>query len=189
MPDCDRIWNCILLIFLVLRLGKSLEMIYSAKQALHIKDLILQSCVVISRLASAFFLFLDHIIWLHRVKLLKRDIQPVVQLSNRFWLLSISCGLVRNLYDWCRIYDHRKQLQSSRNARSEEFVPPLVPTLLDTVKNSFDVLIPLHGLKYLRVPGVVQGSTGAVSSVISMATVWNDRLKLINKWQAVSVTT
>lgn len=169
----------VIILIAVLRLGKSLEMLYSAKQALHIKDVIVQACVTLSRIASACFLFLDHIIWLQRAKAININIKPISRLSNQFWLLSTILNIFRNIYDWNRIYDHQR-LKTSPMRGSSTYVPETIPTLLDSVKNSFDILIPLHGLDYMYVPGVIQGATGAVSSMIGIATVWNDRLKLVN---------
>lgn len=166
--------------FIVLRLGKSMEMIYAAKEAMYIQDFILQTCVTLSRISSACFLFLDHILWLHRVRAININIKPISTLCNRFWLLSTIMNLVRNVYDWHRIYQSQRR-QSQVGIHHPGFVPETLPTILDSVKNSFDVLIPMHSLQYMHIPGVVQGVTGAVSSVIGIMTVWNDKLKLQNR--------
>lgn len=152
-------------------------MIYLAKDALHIRDMMIQTCMTLSRISSACYLFLDHIIWLHKAKAISIDIKAVSRLSSQFWLFSTILNLVRNMYDWERIYN------SSVLVRKDEpmIVPPLIPTILDTVRNSFDILIPMNSLQLVQVPGVVQGLTGAISSLIGLATMWNIELKLINK--------
>lgn len=163
-----------------MRLGKSFEMLYAAKEAFHIDNIIIQSCVALSRIASACFLFLDHIVWMHRVKAITMDIKPISKLSNQFWLLSSLINLIRNVYDWYRIYQHHAE-KKRVDIESSAHVPETLPTLLDTAKNAFDILIPMNGLQYAIVPGVVQGATGAVSSIIGIATVWDEHLKLTNR--------
>ncbi|XP_067946374.1 peroxisomal membrane protein 11B-like [Watersipora subatra] len=163
----------------LMRIGKSLEMLYAAKDAFYIENLVIQTCVALSRISSACFLFLDHIIWLRRVKAIKIDITPVSRLSNQFWLLSLVMNLIRNAHDWYRIQQYHTQKQAT--AKPTDFVPETLPTILDTAKNAFDILIPLNGLQYAKVPGVVQGATGALSSIIGILTIWNNHLKLQNK--------
>lgn len=163
----------------VLRIGKSLEMLYAAKEALYIEEFIIQTCVVLARISSACFLLLDHVVWMHRVKAINIDIKPISRLSNRFWLLSTVLSLMRNMYDWHRIYQHNS-LEGKR-AVGSGYVPQTIPTLLDTARNAFDILIPMNGLQYASVPGVVQGATGTLSSLIGILTLWNDELKLQNK--------
>lgn len=60
-------------------------------------------------------------------------------------------------------------------------MPQVLPTALDTAKNAFDVLIPMNSLQYVSISGVVQGTTGAISSIIGLLTIWNEHLKLQNK--------
>ena len=178
--EIKKLCTILIMIFFltVLRLGKGFEMLYAAKEGFYIKDFVIQTCVVLSRIASACFLFLDHILWLHRVKAINVDIKPISKLCNQFWVLSTIINLVRNAYDWNRI---RLNQHSKHEDLPAGYVPELLPTALDTVKNSFDLLIPMNGLKYWNIAGVVQGTTGAISSVIGMMTIWDDRLKLQNR--------
>lgn len=155
-------------------------MLYAAKEGFYIKDFVIQTCVVLARISSACFLFLDHILWMQRVKAINIDVKPISKLCNQFWVLSTIINLVRNAYDWNRIRENYKR-QTDAGSENSSYVPPALPTLLDTCKNALDLLIPMNGLKYLSVPGLVQGTTGAISSVIGMSTIWNDRLKLQNR--------
>jgi len=180
VPSWSDLGSHFLTFISVLRLGKSLEMIYQAKQALHIQDIVIQTCVTLSRIASACFLFLDHIIWLQRAKAINIDIKPISDISNQFWLLSTAINLVRNIYDWNRIYA-AQQLDKRRRESARIEQPPSLSVALDTVKNLCDILIPLNGLGHIQVSGVVQGATGVVSSIIGIATVWDDNLKCLNK--------
>lgn len=155
-------------------------MLYAAKDALHIQDIVIQSCVALSRISSACFLFLDHILWLHRVKVINIDIKPISKLCNQFWLLSSIVNLIRNIYDWHRIQQNRNS-QGHTQRRGIGNMPQVLPTALDTAKNAFDVLIPMNSLQYVSISGVVQGTTGAISSIIGLLTIWNEHLKLQNK--------
>lgn len=156
-------------------------MLYAAKEGFYITDFVIQTCIVLARIASACFLFLDHILWLQRVKAINIDIKPISKLCNQFWVLSTVINLVRNCYDWNRIRLHHNPQGKTSRTQTSDYVPETIPTLLDTVKNAFDLLIPMNGLQYWQVAGVVQGTTGAVSSLIGIATIWNDQLKLQNR--------
>lgn len=53
-----------------------------------------------------------------------------------------------------------------------------VPLHLDTIKNLFDVVLPLASLNYINVSPGVQGVCGLVSSLISLLIVWDGQYKL-----------
>ncbi|KAK3865359.1 hypothetical protein Pcinc_029028 [Petrolisthes cinctipes] len=83
----------------LLRLGKSLEVVYGALRTLHLPDLVLRTSLTLSRIYQAFFLLADHIIWLGRAGLCEIDRDKWGRLSNRFWLGSIICNLFRDGYE------------------------------------------------------------------------------------------
>lgn len=49
---------------------------------------------------------------------------------------------------------------------------------LDTIKNAFDLCLPLSGLRFVNLSPGVQGLCGLVSSLISLLVVWDARFKL-----------
>lgn len=53
------------------------------------------------------------------------------------------------------------------------------PLLLDTIKNSFDLCLPLTSLKYLNLSPGMQGLCGLISSLISVLVIWDSNYKLI----------
>lgn len=53
-----------------------------------------------------------------------------------------------------------------------------LPLLLDTIKNAFDVFLPLASLNYINISPGVQGVCGLVSSLIGLLLVWDSRFKL-----------
>lgn len=54
-----------------------------------------------------------------------------------------------------------------------------IPLLLDTIKNVFDVFLPLASLSYINISPGVQGVCGLISSLISLLIVWDSRFKLM----------
>ena len=53
------------------------------------------------------------------------------------------------------------------------------PLLLDTVKNTFDLLIPLSALEIIKLSPGVLGLFGFISSIISLFVVWDSNFKLV----------
>lgn len=79
----------------MLRLGKSVEVLYGTLKTLHIPDASLRSLLTLSRIAQSLFLLVDHIIWFGRVGLFKIDTEKWSRLANRCWLYSIVLNLLR----------------------------------------------------------------------------------------------
>jgi len=52
--------------------------------------------------------------------------------------------------------------------------------LLDTIKNIFDIVLPMSNLKFLNVSPGIEGLCGLVSSMISLIILWNSKFKLKN---------
>jgi len=52
------------------------------------------------------------------------------------------------------------------------------PLLIDTIKNSFDVFLPLANLNYVNISPGMQGFCGLVSSILSILIVWDSKYKL-----------
>lgn len=50
-----------------------------------------------------------------------------------------------------------------------------IPLLLDTIKNLFDVFLPLSSLNFVNLSPGVQGFCGLVSSIISLMVVWDSK--------------
>jgi len=52
------------------------------------------------------------------------------------------------------------------------------PLLLDTIKNIFDIFLPLSNLKFVNLTSGMQGLCGLISSLISILVVWDSKYKL-----------
>ncbi len=52
------------------------------------------------------------------------------------------------------------------------------PLLLDTLKNIFDIFLPLANLKFVNLTPGMQGLCGLISSLISILVVWDSKYKL-----------
>ena len=52
------------------------------------------------------------------------------------------------------------------------------PLLLDTIKNIFDIFLPLSSLNYVKMSPGMQGLCGLVSSLMSILIIWDPKYKL-----------
>jgi len=144
----------------LLRLGTSIDTLYSSVLSIQHPDLVIRLTVTLSRISSGMFLFGDHLIWLHNAALIDVNLPKWSQFSNKCWLYSIILNLTRNIYELQRILDcyklttHIKTIpQISLQGVVEAYYPILnymlkehKNALLDLVKNMTDVILPLSAL-------------------------------------------
>ncbi|XP_068566864.1 peroxisomal membrane protein 11B [Cebidichthys violaceus] len=192
----------------LLRLGNSVEALEAAKRAIHLSDSVLRLCLTISHLNKAMYFVCDNVLWAGKTGLIsKLDQHKWSQRSFRYYLFALILNLTRDVYELRLLIecegpnraskaphspnpstilseDHlsstpatsvwiRRQLHLLVTVLSSN--PPL---LLDLVKNSCDIFIPLDRLGiYPTGPGFV-GACGLASSVLSILTMVHPWLKL-----------
>lgn len=177
----------------LLRLGNSAEALEAAKRSIHLKDSVLRLCLTLSHLNRAMYFACDNLLWAGKTGLLPRlDQSKWSQRSFRYYLLALILNLVRDVYELRLLMECEAR---SRGAKAEEphaapggassqlqlllsvlhHNPPL---LLDLLKNSCDLFVPLDRLGlYSTGPGWV-GACGLTSSVLSILTIVHPWLKL-----------
>lgn len=177
----------------LLRLGNSAEALEAAKRSIHLKDSVLRLCLTLSHLNRAMYFACDNLLWAGKTGLLPQlDQRKWSQRSFRYYLLALILNLVRDVYELRLLMECEAR---SRGTRTEEphtapsgaasqlqlllsvlhHNPPL---LLDLVKNSCDLFVPLDRLGlYSTGPGWV-GACGLTSSVLSILTIVHPWLKL-----------
>ncbi|CAG5029505.1 unnamed protein product [Parnassius apollo] len=89
----------------VLRLGRCIDIFYTAFNNIHIEDPFLRFTLTTSKLAHALYLYADHIVWLSKSGFLRSDSDGWSQTANRFWLLSIIANLARDFYEILHVLD------------------------------------------------------------------------------------
>lgn len=177
----------------LLRLGNSAEALEAAKRSIHLKDSVLRLCLTLSHLNRAMYFACDNLLWAGKTGLLPQlDQRKWSQRSFRYYLLALILNLVRDVYELRLLMECEAR---SRGTRVEEphtapsgaasqlqlllsvlhHNPPL---LLELVKNSCDLFVPLDRLGlYSTGPGWV-GACGLTSSVLSILTIVHPWLKL-----------
>ena len=109
--------------------------------------------------------------------------------ANRFWLLAIFLGLLRDLYEILsaiQVEANRRKQYSATPTTSQSSTRQLLTSvvssnpavMLDLVKNSSDLFIPLARLDMFYVPSGIVGLLGVVSSVAGLIATYNEQLKL-----------
>lgn len=183
----------------LLRLGRFLDVLYSSLKTIHLNDLALRVSITMGKINQALYLLTDHVVWLERLNLMRVDKTKWTTRSNKFWLLSIVCFLLRDLYELrlamateLRARRNSREKGGSASSRCEceesavaSYVGPLLScarrhpdVTTDTVKNCCDLFIPMTSLGYVNFsPGFV-GLMGVISSVCGLMTITNPVLKL-----------
>ena len=160
----------------LLRLGRSVDMLYSSVSSLQISDPFLRMIITSSRISSSLFLFADHLVWLKKVGLLQVDEIKWSDTSNRFWLYSSVLNLLRDCHE---INIMIKSEQRMKNLRPElgsvEYVTAVAQIFIkhknitiDTVKNICDTLLPMANLGHVKVSPAHVGLLGIISSTAAM---------------------
>lgn len=173
------------------RLGKSVDNFRAALQTIHLRNPLLRLLVTLTKLNRGLYLTIDHLIWAHRMKLVQINIGSWNKHANRFWLLAIFLGLVRDVYEFLRaVHVERKRLTQYSSGSDSKETPVSTwmvvqnvacnnpSVMVDLVKNTADVFIPVSRLDILYVPSGIVGLLGVVSSLAGIATDFNDQLKL-----------
>ena len=181
----------------MLRFGKSLDFLQGALKSIHLKDIVLRLTITLSKINQAFYLLFDHILWFNSVGAITIDRQYWGEVSARFYLATLILNCIRDLYGiYCIIKEEitvRKRFSSSSYKNGDtnyeslnlrpstllEITQQNIPLVLDTVKNFFDLPIPLCTLKYMQLSATKQGVFGLISSVVAVTTVWNPKLKIV----------
>ena len=183
----------------VLRFGKCFEVFYSSFKSIHYPDVVIRMTLTLAKLSQALFLLSDHIIWLSRSGLFK-GINPKkwLQISNKYWLLSIIMNLARDFYEIIRLIDLHKAAGKSGITRRN---PPISITstrdlsklvlqtyallhghrdiVVDTVKNCCDLFIPLTALGYTKLSPRTIGLLGVLSSAAGLIALIEPHAKLL----------
>lgn len=182
----------------MLRFGKSLDFIQGALKSIHLKDDVLRLTLTLSKINQACYLLFDHFLWFHNVGAVNIDKQFWSEVSSRFYLATLVLNLMRDFYEiYCtvsrelRVRDKQDSSSEYRNGDSNyrtvtrrratvvELLDQNKPLLIDTVKNLFDLAIPLSTLKLLDLSPTKQGLYGIISSFLAAVTVWDSKLKLV----------
>lgn len=177
----------------LLRLGNSAEALEAAKRSIHLKDSVLRLCLTLSHLNRAMYFACDNLLWAGKTGLLSSlDQRKWSQRSFRYYLLALILSLVRDVYELRLLMEcearskgtkaEDPQTTSSGATSQVQLLLSVLhhnpPLLLDLVKNSCDLFVPLDRLGlYSTGPGWV-GACGLTSSVLSILTIVHPWLKL-----------
>lgn len=175
----------------VLRFGKSLEVFKGALKSVHLSDAWLAFTLTVNKICQSIFLLTDHIIWLSRSGLLKNiDTLKWQQRSNKFWLISLVMGLVRDIYEINRAVASSSRYKSLSSCigtslvsiRSSKDVSMCATSFfdflstnrhltIDFIKNCCDVFIPLTSMGYVKLSPRLIGLFGVTSSIAGLIVV------------------
>lgn len=177
----------------LLRLGNSAEALEAAKRSIHLKDSVLRLCLTLSHLNRAMYFGCDNLLWAGKTGLLpKLDQRKWSQRSFRYYLLALILNLVRDVYELRLLMECEARCRGTKVEEPHTAPCGLAsqlqlllsvlyhnpPLLLDLVKNSCDLFVPLDRLGlYSTGPGWV-GACGLTSSVLSILTIVHPWLKL-----------
>lgn len=168
---------------LVLRMGRCIDTLYTAMCLVNHEDTLVSFNCAVSKVSYSLFLLCDHIIWFGRNGFTNVDINRWNRIACRYWLLSIVMKLVRDYVEIRRVLRNCKLILKfndrtllMKNIRT--FTEAHKDILLDTLKNTCDIFLPLAALNYINLsPGAI-GFLGIISSMTGVYTIWDPFAKL-----------
>lgn len=175
----------------LLRLGSSLEALQAAQRAVHLSDSVLRLCLTVGHLNRALYLACDNLLWAAKMGVAPQLDQPKwSQRAFRYYLFVLLLNLTRDVYELHLLVEREERSLASRASSSSSsrltqrvrLVAAVLrsnpPLLLDLLKNSCDLLIPLERLGICHSGRGLVGACGLTSSVLSIVTLVNPWLKL-----------
>ncbi|KAL4107738.1 hypothetical protein QTP88_018031 [Uroleucon formosanum] len=174
----------------VLRFGRFIDTLHTALRTINHTDKTIRFCVTFSKIAHSLYLFCDHCLWLNRNNFLQINAPRWGQAGNRYWLLSIIMNLVRDVVELNNLFKAilKKKILNTLNRKvapknditgeAVQFVRSHKDLLIDTVKNSCDIMLPLSNLGFIRLNAGTIGVVGMISSVLSLYTLVDQKAKL-----------
>ena len=170
---------------LVLRLGKSIESLRSARITIHLLDPVLRYTLTVTHLNRALFLLVDHYLWLGRVGLAKVH-KKWEYASARFYLATIVLSVLRDLYAIYLAWVKETRIRQSKEGYPRQ--PPISliwkvlrdnpEATLDLIRNMSDFPIPGAKLGYFPNHNGLLGLLGLTSSIIGAYQVAFPYMKL-----------
>lgn len=169
----------------LLRLGKCVDVLYSALSSIHYPNVLVRVTTTLSRIAMSLYLLADHILWIGRTGLCAVNGEKWGKVANKYWMYALIMNLIRDIYEIHRILKLRQIgwtdiLSDSCDARKKlaTCARDHKDVIVDTVKNACDVIIPMTALGFLNFsPGSV-GLLGVISSTAALLTLIDPLLKL-----------
>ncbi|CAG9862037.1 unnamed protein product [Phyllotreta striolata] len=172
----------------LLRFGRFAESIYATLPLFEEDAATIRYTVILSKITNALFLLADHILWLGRADLCTIDTERWANLSNRYWLYSITMNLVRDFYEISLILKANKSSIMTKTFEPKDIIDVTLKSisvlsvhqkvLIDTIKNGCDFFIPLTSLGFTKLsPGMV-GLLGAISSIAGLLVLLDSSKKL-----------
>lgn len=171
----------------MLRFGRFIESLYSTLPLLDDKKASVRYVLVFSKIANSLFLLADHILWLGRADISSVNTEKWSQISNKYWLFSITMNLIRDFYEISQLNLKNKLVPQDELRNLKDIVKMFIKganviqnneVFVDTIKNCCDFFIPLTALGYVKLsPGTV-GLLGTISSLVGLWVLVNPKLKL-----------
>lgn len=169
------------------RLGRALDSWRSAQKSINLLDPVLQVTLTCMNINKAFFLLVDHYLWLARVGLVKTDNKKWDNTSSRFYLASLFFATARDIY---ALEVEIQKVKNDQNKKHDNFnfshylynVAVILKTkpdiLVDLTKNLCDIFIPASRLGFVKVSDGTMGALGTISSLLAVLQIASPKYKL-----------
>lgn len=171
------------------RFGRSIDSLKAAQRAVNLQDYLVRLTMTASHTNKAFYLLVDHYVWLARVGVVAADLKKWSATASRFYLASLVFAFVRDLYA-LHITMERCLQNTKHEDVSDQYKVAAYAALfykvvkrnpqaaVDLVKNACDIVIPAASLGYLNVNNGVVGVCGVISSLLGALQIASPSMKL-----------
>lgn len=116
----------------LLRLGRSLDLLYGSLKMIHLPDLMLRVTLTMAKLNQALYFLMDHVVWLDRVGLIAVNKDKWGRRANKFWLLSILLQIARDVYELWHLMSLELRIRSHCSMQPSCGLPPTYGTYMES---------------------------------------------------------
>lgn len=147
-------------------------MVYSTIKATEIKDPVISSLIVCSKVSRICYFFYDTVNWLIKAGVLTGDAKKSALKSSMFWFLTLASCLMRDLYELKKYIVNQNKTTKIKNSKNEnsvlEFISLNIQVIFDMIRNLFDLMLALKLLNKLDISDSMAGFLGMISSIVGL---------------------
>eukprot|EP00911_Craspedida_sp_UC1_P002693 UC1_evm1s1978 len=158
-----------------MRLARSVDYLIEAEMALDLPVGLTRTMTVVDLSNRALRMVMDHIMWAHRVGLIRVNYDRIGRYSSTFWLLGMVTALSKNARQMEKLLVEEDRLTRLGDVEAASRVRARQSRVgVSLLIDAFNLPVPLHGLGLTpRAPTGLVNLSGAVASALGLWQLWD----------------
>ncbi|XP_075216010.1 peroxisomal biogenesis factor 11ab isoform X3 [Lycorma delicatula] len=137
----------------ILRLGRCIDVLYSSLTTINYTEPMVRLTSTLSKITNGLYLLCDHVLWAARAGLADINTAEWGTTANRYWLFSIYCNLIRDVYEIFRIISLYNNKVYSLFLNNEEIHVNIDPEMLCFLMKDLTQILAVKVKCYTKLDG------------------------------------